>query len=632
MSESIFRVKLGGSPIGAPLEASLARVVVDDTLDVPSYFLLAFRDSSQTILKEAKFQIGDEAEIAVSLGKGGPEKIFHGEITAFELQKPDGGVPMTVVRGYDASHRLHGKPTTMAYLNKDYGAIVREVLQRAGAKPGKIDSPKGKAPEVVSQLGETDWDFLRRIARLTGMVLDVKDNKVDLATPASASKASAPKGSLDQKPPLELTLGADIRELRAVVTAGAQVKEVEVRGWDVEAKKPITATAKVATDSIQIAEKPDKLAAKFKADKFVAAGDAYASQDEVKAAAKALADQVASAYAELDGVVEGNPKLRAGATISLSNVGKPFEGKYTLSAVQHIYTTSGYRTAIRVSGKQDRSLLALTSGRGHGNGTSGGGPVGAAGIGVTVGIVTDINDPAKAARVKVKLPRYDDKYVSGWCRVVYPNGGKGAKGQRGLFAPPKVDDEVLVAFEHGDVNRPVVIGGLYNGKDKGFPDGYIDSSKGRANEITLMSDVGHKVSLVEKAGEEGILIATADDKMKVHLSQKDKKILIQCDHPDGVEVVTKGPTKVTADKDVEFTTKAGVAFDVTKDFVVKAKGKITLDAKQDVKIASGMNFKLEAKMNFDIKSQMNFTANANVSATLKGSATATVEGGMVYIN
>jgi type VI secretion system secreted protein VgrG len=38
--------------------------------------------------------------------------------------------------------------------------------------------------------------------------------------------------------------------------------------------------------------------------------------------------------------------------------------------------------------------------------------------------------------------------------------------KRGTLFIPRVGDEVLVAFLHGDLNRPVVIGSLYNGADK----------------------------------------------------------------------------------------------------------------------------------------------------------------------
>ena len=41
----------------------------------------------------------------------------------------------------------------------------------------------------------------------------------------------------------------------------------------------------------------------------------------------------------------------------------------------------------------------------------------------------------------------------------------GAGDERGLLMMPQVGDEVLVAFEHGDVRRPYVLGSLWNGND-----------------------------------------------------------------------------------------------------------------------------------------------------------------------
>src|SRR5688500_18532321 len=87
--------------------------------------------------------------------------------------------------------------------------------------------------------------------------------------------------------------------------------------------------------------------------------------------------------------------------------------------------------------------------------------------GVVVGLVTNNKDTEdtrgnKIGRVKVKFPWLSDTVESFWCRLAYPMGGK----ERGYWWIPEIDDEVLVAFQHGDMRDGYIIGGLYNGKDK----------------------------------------------------------------------------------------------------------------------------------------------------------------------
>jgi uncharacterized protein involved in type VI secretion and phage assembly len=66
------------------------------------------------------------------------------------------------------------------------------------------------------------------------------------------------------------------------------------------------------------------------------------------------------------------------------------------------------------------------------------------------------------ARVKLRFPWFDDGTVTDWCRVgqLYAGNGYGS-----VFIPEK-GDEVVVAFIHGDMRFPIVLGGLYNGQDK----------------------------------------------------------------------------------------------------------------------------------------------------------------------
>ena len=106
------------------------------------------------------------------------------------------------------------------------------------------------------------------------------------------------------------------------------------------------------------------------------------------------------------------------------------------------FTTGGARTRRRSS---TCSAAATTGSSAFGR------------IGLTIGIVTNNKDPDGLGRVRVKFPALSDQEESWWARVVTPGGGSNA----GLMFMPQIDDEVLVGFEHGDLRRPFVLGGLW---------------------------------------------------------------------------------------------------------------------------------------------------------------------------
>ena len=81
---------------------------------------------------------------------------------------------------------------------------------------------------------------------------------------------------------------------------------------------------------------------------------------------------------------------------------------------------------------------------------------------MVVALVTNNDDPDRMGRVKLKFPWLSDSYESDW--ATHDAGGAGPDS--GACFLPEVNDEVLVAFEFGDVGKPVVVGGLHNGKDK----------------------------------------------------------------------------------------------------------------------------------------------------------------------
>src|SRR5207249_11588778 len=142
-----------------------------------------------------------------------------------------------------------------------------------------------------------------------------------------------------------------------------------------------------------------------------------AQQAQVDGAAAAIAELISSAFAEADGVANGNPKPKAGSTVSIGVVGSEFSGKYTLTSTRHVFGEQGYRTQFVISGRQDRTLLGLTSlGSSNGHASAGGAPSN----GVAVALVTDNNDPNNAATVQLKFPSLDDHYESERPRWTHP--------------------------------------------------------------------------------------------------------------------------------------------------------------------------------------------------------------------
>ena len=122
--------------------------------------------------------------------------------------------------------------------------------------------------------------------------------------------------------------------------------------------------------------------------------------------------------------------------------------------------------------------------------------------GVVIGIVTNNNDPDDMGRVRVTFPWQGDCDESYWARVATLMAGN----DRGAFFLPEVDDEVLVAFDHGDINHPYVVGALWNGVDTP-PE---TNSDGKNNIRKIKSRSGHEIILDDnhEQGAEKIEIHT----------------------------------------------------------------------------------------------------------------------------
>ncbi|HEY6057335.1 MAG TPA: VgrG-related protein, partial [Candidatus Limnocylindrales bacterium] len=458
-------IEIDGTPLADELIPLLEQVVVDDYQHQPDMFVMSFRDVERTVIEQSKVKIGSRVKIkATALGSPKPEELITGEVTAIEAEYGPGG-SRAIVRGYDLSHRLHHGRRTETYRNVTDSDLANKIAQRAGIAADRIDATS-TTYEHVSQANISDWEFLAGRAREIGFEVSVEGGKLGFRKPTPSADAPS-DGDYASTNPTQLVLGQELLEFTPRVSSFGQVKEVQVRGWDPIQKSALVGTAPAAASSAKLKATPAALAKLMNDPVHVTVDRPLGSQAAVDTAAKAIAEQIGSTFAEAEGLARGNPRLASGTPVSVSVVGEEFAGQYTLTQARHIFDNLGYRTRFIVSGRQERSLLGLTGGNGS-NATPGGGkPI----DGVVVAIVTNIDDDKKLGRVKLKFPWLSDSYESDWARMVQLSAGPDS----GAVFLPEVNDEVLVAFEFGDIRRPYVVGGLYNGKDKPrLGDGLVD--------------------------------------------------------------------------------------------------------------------------------------------------------------
>jgi uncharacterized protein involved in type VI secretion and phage assembly len=210
-----------------------------------------------------------------------------------------------------------------------------------------------------------------------------------------------------------------------------------------------------------------------------------------------------------------------------------------------------------------------------------------------VAIVTDNNDPDNTARVKLKFPWLDDNYESHWARLAQLGAGPNS----GTVWIPEVNDEVLVAFEHGDVRRPYVIGNLYNGIDTpNEGSGLFDN--GKVKRRGFISRKGHKFIFFDDANKAGVAIISSDGKFKISLNETTSEIHIS----------SQGKVHVESQKDM------------------------TLESQANLNLKAGQGLKVEAGTNLEMKGGSGAKLEAGANLEVKASGQLKVTGSMVDVN
>jgi len=537
-------ITISGNSLPPEIMALLYSVEVENSLYLPSMFTLRFYDDDFAIIDNPIIELG--RPISIELGSGVTPtltKVFTGEITALEPEFSEDAVAVFVVRGYDLRHRLN-QTHTQTFLNTTDTDIVKKLIGAAGIIPGKIDAT-GVVHEHIYQDNQSDLAFIQMLALRNSFELAVSET-----------------GTLDFRKispnPTEIQLKwrETLRSFRPRLSLAEQVKTVEVRSWDRVTKKPIVASNPTTSFVAKIggAQEASK-GFGYPQSKTLETHTPVTSAREASNIASAMAQQAGASFAEAEGLAIGEPTLLPGVKVNILDIGTRFGGAYIVSSTRHRYDSFGYDTYFSVEGTQPQQVADLVSGTTQRR---------ARWYGVVPAIVTNNTDPKKMNRVKIKIPTLTEDHETNWAPVVAP----GAGATRGIEWLPEVNDEVLVAFQDGDINFPYVLGGMWNGKDTPLSPAAVEGADVVLR--TLQSKKGHIFRMIDRNSgglKAGLQLVDSSGKNKIIINTTDNKI----------EIISQGDILVTA----------------VKKLTLKATGNVDISG-QNVKVAAQTVLELTA--------------------------------------
>ncbi len=492
-------IKVDGNEVQSDTMGKLAAVMVDQHAFLPAMFTIRFYDADLSITDSGPFNLTKPVEIAAKDADNNSIILIKGEITALEPEFGENMIPEFVVRGYDQTHRLFRETRSRAFVNVKDSDLAQQIAGGLGLQM-QVDATQ-TVYDHVWQSNQTDLGFLMQRAWRIGYECYIDDQKLYFRKPPN-----------DEQAAITLGWGQDLKKFTPRMTLSEQVDEVVVRGWDAKEKREIVGRAD--TGSLYPAIEEDKngqaWAHDFGTGKKIVVDQPVVSQAEADVLAAARLDEISGAFVDAEGMATRRPDIRAGKKVKLENLGNRFSGEYLVTSAVHHYTPEGLTTHFRVSG----SRLGLLSEMGSPESVK---PVW---NGVVIGQVTNTDDPEDRGRVKLKYPWLTADVESDWAKVL----GMGAGPNCGFYVIPAVNDEVLVAFEHGDIHRPYVLGGLWS-QNAAIP-GSASASAGDEAKVRVMQSIdGHIIAMYDN-DQKKIEILTKDGR-KITLSDADRKIIIE---------------------------------------------------------------------------------------------------------
>ncbi len=554
-----FEVSIGQSLLAAAVAKLITQVTVTETADPPNSFSFSLYDPTFGLFELAGGLLTEGKEVQIRMGYlGNLTTMIAGEIAAVSVDFPESGPTTFHVEGFDLLHKLTRGTAFRRFdddRTPDSGLSDSEIVSSivpSGLTASVDPTPTPSRPREQNNV--SDLTFLTDLARTNGYSMWVEAGKLFF-------KKSRPAPN-----EIKLERGKTLLSFSPRLSTAGLVKKIEVRGWDPIKKQSFSGHAPQglvierdlsASGSQQIGKGSGGDSIRVIEDSMVT------SAKEAETLAEAMFSSQLQSLVTGSGSSIGHPDIHVGTILDLRGLGR-FNGKYRVTQATHSMGESGYRTSFEVNSSGSGAGLVLSHADDSASSSLRGG------TGVRSGLVVDNKDPEGFGRVKVKFPGASESDTGRWSRVATLMAGK----ERGAFFLPEVGDEVLVAFEYGDVNRTYVLGALWNAEDQP-PDKNADGKnnlrfiKSRSGHVVRLDDTDgkEKIEIIDKSGKNSLTFDTANNSVTIK-SAKDVSI----EAADGTIKLAAKTIQLTASGKIEIKGQGGATLDGSpKDTIVKGK-------------------------------------------------------------
>lgn len=433
--------------------------------------------------------------------------------------------------------------------------------------------------DVTTQWMQTDWDFL--IATILNetdrwLYYDGKALIVDVARSKSTVK-------------LQLTRNVGSAELRL---NSVQTKFQQV-GWS-EAEKQRSAVDKTSspTSFSGMAQHAFRSSQELIGGVSVGLSDLSSKRSDVDPNATAIQNDAIGKLVTCF-LQTNEPSIKLGNTVELTGMGAVYNGVYFVKKVTHkMDGDKGYYNFIEAVPLESAKPPMFESESRYDRSD------------MMPALVIDNKDPESRGRIKVKF-FFSDQVESDWLPIAAPYAG----ADRGTYFLPEVGDEVLVGFIQGDSDHPVMLGALWNGRDKPKGDWVTDQN----DKKVIYTRSGHQLVFDDTSGSEKISIIDKTGKNSIVIDSSQNTIT------------------VLADKDIVFKATENITFEAGKNFSITTKqGDVTIKATNDFS-AEGMNSTVKAQTALKLEGTASLEAKG-ASVQVTGQANTTIKGNPIMLN